>query len=80
MFSNVVNMMCFDLLVNYEWLLNFSFVQQPILDIHTHACTHTHTRTYVWEVVSSGSVYGSLQYCCDHHKESFRFYKMQEIS
>ena len=27
MCSNLVNLMCFDLLVNYDWLLNFSLVQ-----------------------------------------------------
>ena len=32
-FSNVVNFMCFDLQVTYEWLLNFSLVQQLNLDL-----------------------------------------------
>ena len=49
MFSNVVNLMCFDLLVNYEWLLNFSLVQQPKLNLGClifEVCrSHTHGRT-----------------------------------
>jgi len=50
MFSNVVNLMCFDLLVNYEWLLNFSLVQQPKLDLGClifEVCrSHTHIQTW----------------------------------